>query len=185
MKKHRLVYSTKTKPNGQLFYIYLQMVHALQCVHLHYLCLWITKYPNVCINISNQGPLPLVRDEKGKYPWEKRERGALHSKQMSMLKDNIKDSYIDGDDASPPGHPASYSPGYQRLQKKPKVASYITLRPCTMLQAILCSFFEWGWNTFRENIVSGPEVVDNEVAPLSESEHPLPLGIQTRLPHPN
>ena len=102
-----------------------------------------------------------------------------------MLKDNIEDSYIDGDDASPQGHPASYSPGYQRLQKKPKVASYITLRPCTMLQAILCSFFEWGWNTFRENIVSCPEVVDNEVAPLSESEHPLPLGIQTRLPHPN
>ena len=104
---------------------------------------------------------------------------------MMMLKDNIEDSYIDGDDASPPGHPASYSPGYQRLQKKPKVASYITLRPYTMLQAILCSFFEWGCNTFRENIVSGPEVVDNEVAPLSESEHPLPLGIQTRLPHPN
>ena len=111
-------------------------------------------HPNVCINISNQGPLPLVRDEKGEHPWERRERGALHSKQMSMLKDNIEDSYIDGVGASPPGHPASYSPGYQRLQKKPKVASYITSRPCTMLQAILCSFL----NTFLENIVSGPEV---------------------------
>ena len=141
-----------------------------------------TTHPNVCNYISNQGPLPLVRGGNGEYPWEKRERGALHSKQMSMLKDN---RYMDGDGASPQGHPASYSPGYQRLQKKPKVASYITLRPYTMLQAILCSFFEWGWNTFRENIVSGPEVVDNEVAPLSESEHPLPLGIQTRLPHPN
>ena len=60
---------------------------------------------------------------------------------MMMLKDNIEDSYIDGDDASPPGHPASYSPGYQRLQKKPKVASYITLRPYTMLQAILLFHF--------------------------------------------
>ena len=117
------------------------MVHVLQCVHLHYLCLEITTHPNVRINIGNQGPLPLVRDEKGEHPWEKRERGALHSKQMSMLKDNIENSYVDGDDASPPGHPASYSPGYQRLQKKPKVASYITLRPYTMLQAILLSPF--------------------------------------------
>ena len=53
---------------------------AMCTVHLHYFCLEITTLPNVCINISNQGPLPLVRDEKGEHPWEKRERGALHSK---------------------------------------------------------------------------------------------------------
>ena len=98
VKKHPPLDNDKNQTKlvlWQLFSIHLQMVHVLQCVHLHYLCLEITTHPNVCINISNQGPLPLVRDEKGEHPWEKRERGALHSKQMSMLKDNIEDSHID------------------------------------------------------------------------------------------
>ena len=72
-KKHPLLDKKQTKfVLWKLFYIQLQMVHVLQCVHLHYLCLEITTRPNACINISNQGPLPLVRDEKGEHPWERK-----------------------------------------------------------------------------------------------------------------
>ena len=71
---------------------------------------------------------------------------------------------------------------YRRSQKLHHISHQDHIQ-CSKLS--FCPLFEWSCNTFREKIVSGPEVVDNEVAPLSESEHPLPLGIQTRLPHPN
>ena len=83
VKKHPPLDNDKNQTKlvlWQLFSIHLQMVHVLQCVHLHYLCLEITTHPNVRINIGNQGPLPLVRGEKGEHPWERRERGAFHWK---------------------------------------------------------------------------------------------------------
>ena len=142
-----------------------------------------TTHPNVCNYISNQGPLPLVRGGNGEYPWEKRERGAFHSKQMQMLKDNIEDRFIDGDDTSPPGHPASYSPGYQRLQKKPKVASYITLRPYTMLQAILLSLF--GVGILSVKILSPVQrLLITKLPRCQKVSTPSPLGSRQGSPTP-
>ena len=85
-KKHPLLDKKQTKSVlWKLFYIQLQMVHVLQCVHLHYLCLEITTRPNVCINISNQGPLPLVRDEKGRTPMgEERKGGTSHQANVDV-----------------------------------------------------------------------------------------------------
>ena len=125
-----------------IFSIHLQMVLVLQCVHLHYLCLEITTHPNnVCINISNQVHYRWSGMRKVNTHGRREKGGHFTASKWRCWKTTLN---MDGDDANPPGHPASYSPGYQRLQKKPKVASYITLRPYTMLQAILLSLFGVG-----------------------------------------
>ena len=67
---------------------------------------------------------------------------------------------------------------YRRSQKLHHISHQDHVQ-CSKLSFVL--FFD----TFLENIVSGPEVVDNEVAPLSESEHPLPpLGSRQGSPTP-
>ena len=102
---------------------------------------------------------------------------------MSMLKDNIEDRYIEDDDASPQGHPASYSPGYQRLQKKPKVASYITLRPYTMLQAILLSLF--GVGILSVKILSPVQrLLITKLPRCQKVSTPSPLGSRQGSPTP-
>ena len=128
----------------------------------------------------------LTSATKVHYRWSRMRRVNTHGrrekgKQMSMLKDNIENSYVDGDDASPPGHPASYSPGYQRLQKKPKVASYITSRPCTMLQAILCSFF---WILSLKILSPVQRLLITKLPRCQKVSTPSPLGSRQGSPTP-
>ena len=85
------------------------------------------------------------------------------------------------DGASPPGHPASYSPGYQRLQKKPKVTSYINSRPCTMLQAILLFFF---WILSLKILSPVQRLLITKLPRCQKVSTPSPLGSRQGSPTP-